>query len=94
MTDGVDTELLNQAAEIIDGKSDTHGSPERNFQNIADYWTVYLRIEHGLDIEITKTDVAEMMDLLKFARGQTGEYNDDDYRDRMSYTNFAANYRK
>lgn len=96
MTDGIETELLSEAAEIIEGRSNSHGSPERNFKNIADYWTLYLQIEDKLQIdsELTKADVAEMMDLLKFARGQTGEFNEDDYRDRMSYTNFAANYRK
>lgn len=88
----IDTQLLIDAAEIIEGKSETHGKPERNFKNIADYWTLYLSIEGKIDGELTRADVAEMMDLLKHARSQTGEYNADDYRDRMSYTNFAANY--
>ncbi len=95
MTEEIETHLFDEAKEIIEGRSGTHGTPERNFQNIANYWTLYLNIENKLSINerLSKADVAEMMDLLKFARGQTGEFNEDDYRDRMSYTNFAANYR-
>jgi len=94
MTEKINTELLGDVEEIIEGKSDTHGDPERNFKNIADYWTLYLQIEDKLQIneQLTKGDVAEMMDLLKFARAQTGEYNADDYRDRLAYTTFSATY--
>lgn len=90
-----ETRLFDEAQKIVTGKSDTHGKPERNFQNIAEYWTVYLRIEGLIDEDqcIEDHDVAELMDLLKHARSQTGEYNEDDYRDRLNYTNFAANYR-
>jgi hypothetical protein len=95
MTTEINTSLLDDVEEIIKGNSTTHGDPERNFQNIADYWTLYLQIEDKLQIneELTRDDVSEMMDLLKFARGQTGEYNDDDYRDRIAYTVFSANYK-
>lgn len=82
----IDTYLLTDAAEIIDGRSDTHGAPERNFENIAEKWSDYL----GVDID--SADVAEMMIRLKLARAETGEYNEDDYRDLISYANFAANF--
>jgi hypothetical protein len=95
MTEEINTGLLTDVEEIIEGNSNTHGDPERNFQNIGDYWTLYLQIENKLQIgeELTRSDVSEMMDLLKFARGQTGAYNDDDYRDRIAYTIFSANYK-
>lgn len=82
----IDTYLLTDAAEIIDGRSDTHGSPERNFENIAEKWSDYL----GLNID--PVDVAEMMIRLKLARSETGSFNEDDYRDMISYANFAANF--
>lgn len=88
------TDLLHEAADIVDGKSETHGAPEDSFGRIARYWTLYLDIEGKLFDELTKADVAEMMDLLKLARAQSGEYNEDDYRDRMSYANFASNFRE
>lgn len=82
----IETRLLTDAVEIIDGRSDTHGSPERNFQNIANKWSEYL------GVNIDPADVAEMMIRLKLARSETGEYNEDDYRDMISYANFAANF--
>ena len=82
----IETHLLTDAAEIIDGKSETHGDPERNFGTIANYWTDYL------GVHVDKSDVAEMMIRLKLARSETGEFNEDDYRDLISYANFAANF--
>lgn len=82
----IETTLLTDAAEIIEGKSETHGSPERNFDNISDKWSEYL------GINIDSADVAEMMVRLKLARSETGEFNEDDYRDLISYANFAANF--
>jgi hypothetical protein len=87
------TELLIEAADIIDGKSETHGSPEDSFGRIAEYWTTHLEIEHDLDAEITKADTAEMLGLFKLARAQSGRYNEDDYRDMLGYFNFAAQFR-
>lgn len=82
----IKTDLLTDAVEIIEGKSETHGSPERNFSDIADYWTRYL------GVNIDPSDVAEMMIRLKLARSESGEFNEDDYRDMISYANFAANF--
>jgi hypothetical protein len=82
----IETRLLTDAVEIIDGRSDTHGAPERNFENIANKWSEYL------GVDISAADVAEMMIRLKLARSETGEFNKDDYRDMVSYANFAANF--
>ncbi len=89
-----DTQLLREAAEIAEGKSETHGSPEDSFGRIANYWSTYLDIEGKLFEELNKADVAEMMALFKLARAQGGEYNEDDYRDRLGYTNFANEFRQ
>lgn len=96
MTDdeAIDTALLMDAADIMQGKSDEHGSPENSFGRIASYWSVYLQIEHDCDIEIDSADVAEMMALFKLARAQSGRYQRDDYRDRLGYTNFANTFRE
>lgn len=82
----IPTYLLTDAADIIDGKSETHGEPERNFENIAEKWSDYL------GVNIDPVDVAEMMIRLKLARSETGNFNEDDYRDLISYANFAANF--
>lgn len=91
-----DTKLLDEAANIIEGKAETHGDPEDSFERIAKYWNAYLQIEGKIDLEntyVTEADVAEMMALFKLARAQGGEYNEDDYRDRLGYTNFASQFR-
>lgn len=85
--------ILTEAEEIIEGKAETHGPPEDSFDRIGGYWTLYLCIEHGLDIELSKADVAEMLALFKLARAQSGRYNDDDYRDRAGYLHFANEFR-
>lgn len=90
------TDLLDDAAKIIDGRSETHGSPEDSFKRIASYWNTYLSIEGKMDLEktyVTEADVAEMMALFKLARAQSGEYNDDDYRDRLGYVTLASELR-
>lgn len=89
-----ETELLTDAQEIIEGRSETHGSPEDSFGRIAQYWTLYLSIEGKTDCELSKADISEMMALFKLARAQDGEYNDDDYRDRLGYVNFASEFRE
>lgn len=86
--------ILTEAEEIIEGKAETHGSPEDSFGRIADYWTVYLNIEYGIDLELSKADTAEMLALFKLARAQSGRYNEDDYRDRVGYARFANDFRQ
>lgn len=86
-------ELLDDAAQIIDGKDDEHGDAEDSFGRIAAYWTTYLQIEHNVDVSLDQSDVAEMMALFKLARAQSGRYNDDDYRDRLGYVAFASEHR-
>lgn len=85
--------ILSEAEEIIEGKAETHGAPEDSFERIAGYWTLYLSIEKGIDIELTEADTAEMLALFKLARAQSGRYNEDDYRDRVGYCKFASDFR-
>ena len=86
--------LLEEAQEIIEGRSETHGAPEDSFGRIAAYWSTYLSIQYGLEWELTDADVSEMMALFKLARAQGGGYNEDDYRDRLGYVNLASNLRQ
>jgi hypothetical protein len=87
-----DTELLGDVGDIVEGRSEKHGSPENSFSDIARYWNAYLESEDKLFERIEAGDVAEMMALLKLARSQSGEYNEDDYRDRLGYVLFANKF--
>ena len=62
-------EILTLANKAVNGeRQQTYGSPERSFQRIAQFWTVYLHRDH---IPLNELDVAKMMILFKLAR--TGE---------------------
>lgn len=63
--------LLSDAAAIVGGdRNKTHGKPERSFETIAAYWTVYLDNRLDRDAPLRGSDVAGMMELLKLARDQ------------------------
>jgi hypothetical protein len=87
-----DTKLLEDVSDIIEGRSKKHGAPENNFEDIARYWNAYLEGEGKLFESIEGGDVSEMMALFKLARSQGGEYNEDDYRDRLGYVLFANEF--
>lgn len=54
---------LKKAIEIVtNDRNKMYGLPEDNFNEIAQYWSVYLRAD------ITAADVAKMMILFKIAR--------------------------
>ena len=86
------SECLDKAKEIINGaRQENYGKPERNFNQIAIYWSVYL----GHDV--SATDVALMMVLMKLARLQNKPDHDDSWVDIAGYAaNGAeiATYRK
>lgn len=81
-------EILDEAKKCVCGQREQdYGSPESNFQIIADLWNGYLGIHRQLDTPmsyadnhiaytilspITATDVAMMMALLKIARIRNG----------------------
>lgn len=73
-------ELLEKAIEITEGARQQHyGSPEDNFGNIADLWSVYL------GKPLSKTDVAAMMILMKTARLMSDPTHDDSWIDIAGY---------
>ncbi len=82
--------ILHQAAKLVDGDRDNqHGNKHDNFRNIATMWNAYINtMKHPLKLQ--SKDVAKMMVLLKLARTQTGNFNEDDYVDMAGYTGCAA----
>ena len=72
--------ILEQAKEIVCGhREQDYGSPERNFETIACFWSTYL----GYDV--TAVDVSMMMALLKIARIATGTQTKDSFVDLAGY---------
>lgn len=78
-------EVLETAAKIVCGeRQENYGKPENNFRLIAELWRAYLHIE------LTPTDVAMMMALLKIARIKTGTATDDSFVDLAGYAACGA----
>ena len=73
-------EILQKAETCVCGnREQEYGSPENNFQTIADLWRAY----KGVDF--TAVDVAMMMALLKIARIQSGTATEDSFVDLAGY---------
>lgn len=86
------SEILNTAEKCVCGQREQdYGSPENNFQLIADLWGAY----YGQ--KFTPVDVAMMMALLKMARIKTGTGTEDSFVDAAGYFacggEIATNYR-
>lgn len=78
-------ETLEAAMKCVCGeRQDQYGTPENNFRQIADLWRAYLHIE------ITPTDVAMMMSLLKIARIKSGSATEDSFVDLAGYAACGA----
>ncbi|MDP4117692.1 MAG: DUF6378 domain-containing protein [Bacillota bacterium] len=92
-------------AEILKTASDTvctdreqqYGSPEDNFQTIADLWTAYIYGKglsihgtYGVPVKIKADDVAIMQALLKIGRIASGQTKDDNYVDGCGYLSCAG----
>jgi hypothetical protein len=75
-------EVLKTALDLVTGdRASTHGSIQENHENIARLWNGYMYNKDNL----TASDVANMMELLKIARRKTGILNRDDYVDGAGY---------
>ena len=78
--------ILQKAKECVCGdREEDYGTPENNFQVIANLWNNYLNIDY-----ITPLDVAMMMSLLKIARIKTGKYKEDSFIDLAGYAACAG----
>ena len=79
-------ETLRTAMDCVCGdREQDYGSPENNFQAIANLWMDYLQGRGILDGEIRPHDVAAMMALLKIARVASGQSKPDNWVDIAGY---------
>ena len=73
-------EILDKAKACVCGdREQDYGSPESNFQMIADFWSNYLG--YG----VSPVDVAAMLALLKIARIASGHAKADNWVDLAGY---------
>lgn len=78
--------ILEAARVCVCGEREQdYGSPERNFQTIADLWAAYLQgVWKEIDFLEAK-DVAAMMALVKIARIASGHGKADNWVDLAGY---------
>lgn len=82
------TEILEAAEAAVNGDRDMdYGSPESNFETIAEFWGGYLRRKciFNEDVCLLPEDVAAMMALLKIARIASGHAKADNWVDLAGY---------
>ena len=73
-------DILHTAEKCVcSQREQDYGSPENNFQTIADFWSVYK------GVKFSASDVAMMMALLKVARIKSGGGTEDSFVDLAGY---------
>jgi len=73
-------QILTRAKNCVCGdREDDYGTPEQNFETIANLWTAYL------NWGITPVDVAAMMALMKIGRIRGGHGKADNWVDLAGY---------
>jgi Domain of unknown function (DUF6378) len=74
--------ILDSAKAIVTADRNVdYGTPEQNFQTIAELWTCYLQYKYIFDAH----EVAVMMMLLKISRLQTSPHKEDHWIDIAGY---------
>lgn len=80
------TEILDEAKRCVCGdREQDYGSPENNFQTIANLWSVYLAANGHIARMLAPKDVAAMLALLKIARISSGHAKADNWVDLAGY---------
>lgn len=73
-------EILDAAKRCVCGdREQDYGSPEQNFEKIAEFWSTYM------GYPVVAHDVAAMLALLKIARITTGHAKEDNWIDLAGY---------
>ena len=84
-------DLLTAAADLVSGdRAQQHGDMLLNHENIATMWNAWLSIRREPAAPAKPYDVAIMMALVKIARTQSGDANDDDLTDAAGYLAVAS----
>tara|TARA_R110002020_G_scaffold92018_4_gene223117 strand:- start:1379 stop:1648 length:270 start_codon:yes stop_codon:yes gene_type:complete len=74
-------EILTKASSLVSGqRAEQHGDYVKLHKRTAELWSAYLRTE------VSPSDVAFCMVLLKVARDEGGAPNEDDGIDASAYT--------
>lgn len=84
------SKLLQEIAEIIKDRHDTHGERKTSFDTIARLWMIYLNSQPSNSVNISGQDYSIMMTLMKIGRLCHGQPIKDHYMDAAGYMAIAA----
>lgn len=85
------TKTLETALELVSGtRAVQNGDKLINHDNIARLWSGFLTNKFRANIRLDASDVAQLMVLLKVARTQNGDFNEDDFIDICGYGAIAG----
>lgn len=73
-------DILKKAEQAVNQRGENYGSPEQNFERIAQLWSSYA--DHEFQIE----DVGVMMMLVKVARLMQSPHHEDSWVDIAGYS--------
>ena len=86
LTSNIGTYIADTAKSIVSGaRRGAYGSPERNFERIARYWTAYFQ-NTGRDVTVAASDVSPLMRFVKEARLNENPKHLDSFVDLVGYT--------
>lgn len=78
-------EFLDTVAKaVLKDRTATHGSPEKNFADIAQLWNWWLS-EREKPVVLSMSDVAAMNILMKLARLKSNRMHEDNWVDIAGY---------
>lgn len=79
-------EVLEKAKQCVcEGREEEYGSPENNFNTIANMWGAYLAGKYCGPIPLASIDVAAMLAIVKIARIASGHAKADNWIDLAGY---------
>ena len=85
------SKTLETALSLVKGtREKQNGDKLINHENIARLWSGFLTNKFRTQINIDASDVAQLMVLLKVARTQNGDFNEDDFIDICGYGAIAG----
>ena len=85
-------EIIKQIEKcILNDRQNTYGTPENNFQTIANFWNEYLGVKDDF-FKLSPKYVAIMMMLLKVARMKSSPNHIDNFVDCAGYSIIAGSF--
>lgn len=86
--------VLDRAkSAVVVRRAAQHGNFASTYAGVAELWRAYLKSAHGVDVELTAHDCAQLLVLMKIGRAAKNPHHVDNYVDAAGYSALAAETR-